>query len=382
MVSSRLTPAIPSNPITPAFRPTILRTTSSCRIQKAPHALHLARGVLWIPDDGAPAWQHRYTLDLARTEAARLTHAPSAILTHTSAALRLGLPMSTRQPDVYIAVPYKPASSGSVLPLIQIPARGRPSNARQPARDTPAIRLWRRQAVLDTEDIVIADGARVTSLLRTAFDCACDEPPHNALAIADAALRLFSGSTRTRPEEALRQASRAREAWQHMIEHAGRRKGVTTARAILARASPLSESQLESTIRWFIAWLGLPPPVLQYRIDTRSGSYWVDMCWPSLRLIIEIDGRSKYDEPSSFWRESDRQEDISGMRWTVKRIRSDQLHDLATLGARILSWFPPAVVAASRRRAELATPGWEPAHGLRRRSLLAGRGGLGGAEAG
>ncbi|BAW92148.1 hypothetical protein CHIBA101_0275 [Actinomyces sp. Chiba101] len=373
MVFPQSVPAIPSNSIGAGLRPVIARTTRASRVREAPGGLRLARGVLWLPEATAPAWQHRYTLSLARTEAARLTHAPSAVLTHASAALRLGLPMSTRQPDVYIAVAYAPAASGTALPLIRIPARGRPTSARRPAPDAPAVRLWRRKAVFDADDVVVADGALVTSLLRTAFDCACDEPAHNALVIADAALRLFTGAARAHPEEALRRAEPGREAWRHMLEHAGRRKGIATARAVLAMASPLSESQLESTIRWLIGWLGLPPPVLQYRIDTRSGSYWVDLCWPDPRLIIEIDGRGKYDEPASFWRESDRQEDISGQRWTVRRIRSDQLHDLASLAARILSWFPPVVVAAARRRPELATPGWEPAHGLRRGSLLAGR---------
>ncbi|MCH1867864.1 hypothetical protein [Nocardioides sp. CFH 31398] len=65
---------------------------------------------------------------------------------------------------------------------------------------------------------------------------------------------------------------------------------------LLARmASPGGESVGESRLRWLLKCAGLPDPVLQYEVragDTLIGR--CDMAWPELGVILEFDGRFKY----------------------------------------------------------------------------------------
>ena len=300
----------------------------------------------------------------------------TAYLSHTSAALALELDMFSPEPDVYLAVSSTPGQVHTVLPRIWIPARGTPvpvlegSSESSPCRD---ITLWRRRLVLKPEEVASVGQTVTTTAVRTAYDCAFDEPAHNALSIADSVLRRCCQPNRERPELCAPAIARVRQEWAHMLEREPRRRGVAQARAVLGLATPFAESALESAVRWLVLVLGLPIPQVQYPIDAPEGRWWVDLCWPRRRLVLEADGRKKYQGSEDLWKEKRRQDSIEAQGWTVLRVSYGDLMRPDGLSRTILARFPPDQVARLRPRQGLAWTGMRLEEGLREASLLGRR---------
>ena len=300
----------------------------------------------------------------------------TAYLSHTSAALALDLDMFSPEPDVYLAVSSTPGQVHIVLPRIWIPARGTPvpvpegSSESSPCRD---ITLWRRRLVLKPEEIASVGQTVTTTAVRTAYDCAFDEPAHNALSIADSVLRRCCQPNRERPELCAPAIARVRQEWAHMLEREPRRRGVAQARAVLGLATPFAESALESAVRWLVLVLGLPIPQVQYPIDAPEARWWVDLCWPRRRLVLEADGRKKYQGSEDLWKEKRRQDSIEAQGWTVLRVSYGDLMRPDGLSRTILTRFPPDQVARLRPRQGLAWTGMRLEEGLREASLLGRR---------
>ena len=145
------------------------------------------------------------------------------------------------------------------------------------------------------------------------------------------------------------------------------------ARAVLSRATPFAESALESAMRWLVLALGLPIPQVQYPIDAPEGRWWVDLCWPGRRLVLEADGRKKYQDSEDLWKEKRRQDGIESQGWTVLRVSYGDMMCPDRLGAKIFTRFPPADVARLQPRQELAWAGMRLETGLREASLLGRR---------
>ena len=133
-------------------------------------------------------------VSLASAIAAQQLLPSATCLSHTSAALIQGLAMWTREPDVYLAVSGNPRLTTTTLPAFRYPSSGVPTPIDTTHPEATPIRMHRRRLQLRDEEIEVVGGVPVTSVLRTAFDCACDEPPHNALSIADAAHELRDGA--------------------------------------------------------------------------------------------------------------------------------------------------------------------------------------------
>lgn len=362
----------------PDLRPRLLHTSRRSRGGCLPSLawIRLARGHYWLPDPHAERWQHRYTLSLARAVVAQRSQFSTAYLSHTSAALALELDMFSQEPDVYLAVSSTPGQVHTVLPCIWVPARGTPvpvpegSSESSPCRD---ITLWRRRLVLKPEEIASVGQTVTTTAVRTAYDCAFDEPAHNALSIADSVLRRCCQPNRERPELCAPAIARVRQEWAHMLEREPRRRGVAQARAVLGLATPFAESALESAVRWLVLVLGLPIPQVQYPIDAPEGRWWVDLCWPGWRLVLEADGRKKYQGSEDLWKEKRRQDSIEAQGWTVLRVSYGDLMRPDGLSRTILARFPPDQVARLRPRQGLAWRGMRLEEGLREASLLGRR---------
>jgi very-short-patch-repair endonuclease len=90
---------------------------------------------------------------------------------------------------------------------------------------------------------------------------------------------------------------------------------VRGAREVVALASPLAESPLESLVRLAVHDDGFPPPQLQVRI----ACYRVDLAWPAQRVIVEADGRVKYSG-DELWREKRREHELRRHGYTVIRV--------------------------------------------------------------
>lgn len=89
----------------------------------------------------------------------------------------------------------------------------------------------------------------------------------------------------------------------------------------LALADGRSESALETLLRLVLVRAGLAPDELQWKLFNSRGVIWarLDIAWPSLRLVVEADGREYHDKLKPLYRDRDRQNDVSKIGWTVLR---------------------------------------------------------------
>jgi hypothetical protein len=135
-------------------------------------------------------------------------------------------------------------------------------------------------AALSESDVVAHGAIRSTSVARTVVDCARRLAPHDALAIADAALRR--GLT-------------DREALVAVLDRQSRWKGVGQARRVLELADGRRETPFESWSAWAFAVHGVPPPTWQVTITDAEGAFLgrVDGWWPE-GVAGEADGDLKY----------------------------------------------------------------------------------------
>ncbi|MFN8079970.1 MAG: hypothetical protein U0Q19_10425 [Kineosporiaceae bacterium] len=131
----------------------------------------------------------------------------------------------------------------------------------------------------DDEITADAHGIPVTTLSRTVADCLRTLPPHDGLAMADAAQRLHGLSTNDLFIALYRQRG-----W----------PGVVRARTIAGLSSSRRETPLESWSAWAFHDCAVAQPLWQIEILTPAGTFVgrVDCWWPG-GVAGESDGRIK-----------------------------------------------------------------------------------------
>lgn len=145
---------------------------------------------------------------------------------------------------------------------------------------------------LDPSDVVRHNGIWVTSLVRTAVDVSLD------LAIPESLITL-DGAVRGGVRQDL------------LLEHLSNRgpvRHLRRARTALQWADPHVESPLESRCRGELLLDAVPPPACNLPLRLGGREIRPDLLWLELGIAVEVDGRGKYDEPESLWREKRRQE--------------------------------------------------------------------------
>ncbi|QPL06730.1 hypothetical protein ID810_11990 [Actinomyces respiraculi] len=299
------------------------------------HPIRLGRGLFADLDPtGLSPWESSRRLSLARCSAAVLRVPSARCLSHEAAALVHGLAVARAEPDISLILPTWPSRSS--VPLPTAPGGG------------PQVQLRRRTLRISAEDITVVDGLPVTTVLRTAVDCAFDLPAQEAICVVDAALRRICQPDRRRPDEAARLTQVLRHRLTTMIAACGRRRGARRARAVASIASPLSESPGESVLRCFVAALGLPTPQLQHGIVLEEGrTVFPDLAWPEVLVSLEFDGRLKYTSPEALWREKQRRDALNRLGWRCEHVTWGDLQDLGSLRSRIFRLFPPQVLRAA-----------------------------------
>ncbi len=118
------------------------------------------------------------------------------------------------------------------------------------------------------------------------------------------------------------------------------------AAAVLELADPRAESPLESLVRLALHDDGFPPPELQYVI----GPYRVDFYWPQFAMVLEADGRLKYEagtrgNDDQAWR--DKQREIALIRYGVRTVERVVWDDVVTTAA----WLRTSRYLRARLRA-------------------------------
>ncbi|MFC0680734.1 hypothetical protein ACFFGH_23120 [Lysobacter korlensis] len=196
----------------------------------------------------------RYDLRIAAVLATRRSE---VVLSHHSAARLWGLPLIDWPSVVHITEP--------------LDSRRRSKNG---------VAVHRRD--LDASSVTVLGDVRVTTLIRTLIDLACDAAFRDAVAAIDCA--------RSRYGEAL-----SLEVLLRALDFFGSRN-TSRARRATEFSTDLAMSPLESFSRVVIAELGFPEPVLQHVVRTRRGRRLTDFWWPAERVMGECDGKVKYED--------------------------------------------------------------------------------------
>jgi very-short-patch-repair endonuclease len=234
-----------------------------------------ARGVVspvTVPADGEPQRAGRRRHALAVTAAALRRR--DQVVTARSAAILHGLPT--------LAVPATPELT-----------------ARRAITLGHRTRAHVHCATLRDCEIGSWFGAPVGDVARTVLDLARHDR-RDAVMAADAALRE-NLVTRAELDSALDRVA----SWPYARQ----------ARSVLALATDLAESPLESVVRLALHDAGFPAPELQAEID----GFRVDFLWRRQRVILEADGKLKYSG-DELWREKRREMQLRRLGFVVVRI--------------------------------------------------------------
>lgn len=246
---------------------------------------------------------------LHRAAAALLAvNSPDAVVAHVSAGLLYGLDwLSPPDPRVvWLAIP----EVGKV-------------------RKYPGLRVLPAQ-LPPTHVTVGPGGLPSVTLARSLVDLARHRSFRESVVLAESALRLGVVTPRE-----IEQVQRDCRGWPHTRR---------AARA-LALAGPGTESAAESLARAVMALAGLPTPETQVDIHDGDGRFIgrVDFLFRELRVIVEVDGRKKYDDPEVLWSEKRREDRLREAGYHVVRLTwADLMGPVEAVRARILAAFARA----------------------------------------
>jgi len=200
-------------------------------------------------------WVHESLADTRelRLAAARLAIPETAVVWRTTAAWLYGVDVR-RADDLNVDVSYPPGRRRRAQPGLVV-----------------------TEQLLSRSDIIEVRGIRMTTPIRTAFDC----------------LRLLRGAERLVVADALTHLGlvsvdelRAYFAASH------RRRNVRIGERLLDLVEPRVESPMETRMRWELIRSGLPVPVAQLEVRDRAEAFVarVDFAYPELKVAVEFDG--------------------------------------------------------------------------------------------
>jgi hypothetical protein len=171
---------------------------------------------------------------------------------------------------------------------------------------------------LEQDDIEEVDGVLVTQAGRTAIDVASEFGYRPGLVIADAV--LHSGVSRAVLHAA--------------VDRHPHDPRAMTRRAVVADADGRAETPIETLGRIIVKNMGIADVVLQQRFEFLDGSNaFADLYSPSLRHVFECDGRLKYQDQANWRGDSQTAQEIL---WLEKK-REDRLRGRG-VGVSRLTW--------------------------------------------
>lgn len=192
-------------------------------------------------------------------------------------------------------------------------------------------------------DLHVADGIRMTSAFRTAWDLARRLPLEEAVVAVDALARVGGFA----PTDLL-----ARRA-----EESGAR-GVRGLTEVVALADPRAESPPETRLRLLLHRAGLPAPAVQYRIVDEHGFVVarVDLAYPAAKLAIEYDGSTHFDHRRVL-RDRDRDLELGDLGWDTMRFGRDDLEARPRTVRRITTRLEARTTMSRASESNTATGG-------------------------
>jgi very-short-patch-repair endonuclease len=174
-------------------------------------------------------------------------------------------------------------------------------------RSRPGIRVHRTHT-LEPTDVRQHRGIPVTAPARTLIDLAQGLSPRALQrAIEEAQVR------------GLVRVSQLRAA----LDRIPRRRGVAQVRALLDDdlRPALTRSEAERRLLELARAAGLPPTA----VNTRVGTYEVDLLWRRQRLVVEVDGYAYHAHRAAFERDRIRSADLQAAGYNVMRVTWRQI---------------------------------------------------------
>lgn len=166
-----------------------------------------------------------------------------------------------------------------------------------------------------------------------------DGTVHPAVAIASAGL-TDPRSFLVPADDALRRGLVTRADLAVAVDALGRRHGAAGVRAVLGWCDPRHESPGETLLSHVLRAAGhqVEPQFVVPGTErwTRAGrGYRVDLRLTGTRVLVEFDGRVKYEDRQALWEEKLREDRIRSQGWVVVRVTMADLRDPAALRARV-----------------------------------------------
>lgn len=226
--------------------------------------------------------------DVAEIDLALAGLGPDAVISCETVAAFLDWPLPESPAEIHVTVPR--TSSRAAWPGAVVHSRG-----------------------LAQDETCTFQGVRLTTPEVAALDLASTLPLQDAVTLLDAGLRKGNLSAKSLRKRLVR-----------------RRRSPGNARA--GRAVRLSnrarQSPLESMFRVLVYLAGLPEPVEQFVI--RQDGVFVgraDFAWPSVRLLVEIDGYEFHSSKDAFVADRRRQNALVLSGWRVLRFSAADLRN-------------------------------------------------------
>jgi hypothetical protein len=177
-----------------------------------------------------------------------------------------------------------------------------------------------RQVALEPVEVTVRRRWLVTTPLRTAFDCARWLPFEDGLVAVDA----LGHAGLVVPSDLIEFAQTKR-----------RVRGLEQVRRIAMLTEPLSESPMESRLRWLLVRSGLPRPISQYVVRGSDDRFVarLDLAYPDRFVAVEYDGALHWKQR----REDDRRRDaLRVLGWTVLVFSSEDVFSTPVRTARLV----------------------------------------------
>jgi very-short-patch-repair endonuclease len=218
-----------------------------------------------------------------RLAAVLLTAPPGAVFSHRTAAALWDL-----------EIPLQPVDDRRVDLIVPPQSRAESRKDRRVHRGT-----------LAEDEVTRKDAFPVTSRERTWRDLAAVLQPPALLAVTDQLLAHGCSLAQLQVQLARHPSGR----------------GSARARAVLPVADRRSGSPMESVLRWLLHTAGVPRPDLQHEIWTISGTFFADLAWSEVKVIVEFDGDVHRDR-AVFVNDIRRQNALVAAGWTILRFSS------------------------------------------------------------
>ncbi len=231
-------------------------------------------------------WVHAAAQDeLTLVRAALLLHPKDAFASHLSAAQVLGLPVPEHR-FAHVTV-------------------AKPKHRRYRAQIKPHVTERPRK-------VIIVRGIRTTDPIATFIDCAGWLTLVDLVVLGDAIVRQY----RIPPRKLLAACRRSSDYYAGLARRAAEyvRKGV--------------DSPMETRLRMLIVLAGLPEPTVNVVVMDEEGRVVrrYDLCWPSIKLIVEYDGR-QHAAVGQWKRDLGRREDIDDDGFRILVVTAEGIYD-------------------------------------------------------